>query len=98
MKPPGPIETIRGMDEAGRSAGASPDVVGASADRGAGAEGATLGFAGAIATGFTGEAFLTAAFFSGSFAFTGDGRDFSPKRCALPITALRETPPSSSAI
>ena len=29
---------------------------------------------------------------------TGEGRDFSPSRCALPITALRLTPPSSSAI
>src|SRR5690606_15362912 len=33
-----------------------------------------------------------------SFAFTGEGRDLRPRRCALPITALRETPPSSSAI
>ena len=31
-------------------------------------------------------------------AFTGEGRDFNPRRCALPITALRLTPPSSSAI
>lgn len=30
--------------------------------------------------------------------FTGDGRDCRPRRCALPITALRLTPPSSSAI
>ena len=35
---------------------------------------------------------------SGSFGFTGEGRDCRPSRCALPITALRETPPSSSAI
>jgi hypothetical protein len=33
-----------------------------------------------------------------SLAFTGEGRAFSPRRCALPITALRLTPPSSSAI
>ena len=29
---------------------------------------------------------------------TGEGRALSPRRCALPITALRLTPPSSSAI
>ena len=30
--------------------------------------------------------------------FTGEGRASRPRRCALPITALRLTPPSSSAI
>ena len=35
---------------------------------------------------------------AGSFGFTGDGRDCNPRRCALPITALRLTPPSASAI
>ena len=34
----------------------------------------------------------------GSFALTGEGRALRPRRWALPITALRETPPSSSAI
>src|SRR3954467_6622110 len=29
---------------------------------------------------------------------TGEGRCSSPRRCALPITALRLTPPNSSAI
>ena len=29
---------------------------------------------------------------------TGDGRDSSPSRCAFPMTALRLTPPNSSAI
>src|SRR4029453_17866645 len=39
------------------------------------------------------------AFFSfSSPAFTGEGRDSRPRRCALPITALRLTPPNSSAI
>ena len=39
------------------------------------------------------------AFFSfSSPALTGDGRDSRPSRCALPITALRLTPPNSSAI
>jgi hypothetical protein len=33
-----------------------------------------------------------------SFALTGEGRAFSPSRWALPITALRLTPPNSSAI
>ena len=38
-------------------------------------------------------------FFSfSSPALTGDGRASRPRRCALPITALRLTPPSSSAI
>src|SRR5204862_4683133 len=40
--------------------------------------------------------FLGASF--SSPALTGDGRASRPKRCALPITALRLTPPSSSAI
>ena len=43
-----------------------------------------------------GAAFLAAFFLS--LAFTGDGRDFRPRRWALPMTALRLTPPSSSAI
>jgi hypothetical protein len=34
----------------------------------------------------------------GSFGFTGDGRDWRPRRWALPITALRDTAPNSSAI
>ena len=33
-----------------------------------------------------------------AFDFTGEGRDCKPRRCALPITALRLIPPSSSAI
>ena len=33
-----------------------------------------------------------------SAAFTGEGRACRPRRCAFPITALRLTPPSSSAI
>src|SRR5581483_3076096 len=36
--------------------------------------------------------------FSSSPGFTGEGRCSRPRRCALPITALRLTPPSSSAI
>jgi hypothetical protein len=39
-----------------------------------------------------------APFFAAGLALTGEGRDFRPRRCALPITALRLTPPSSSAI
>ena len=45
-----------------------------------------------------GAAGLRAAFASPSFAFTGEGRDCRPRRWALPITAFRLTPPSSSAI
>ena len=42
----------------------------------------------------------TAGFFTSfsSPGFTGEGRCSRPRRCALPITALRLTPPSSSAI
>src|SRR5829696_2148275 len=72
---------------AGGCAGAArspPATAGLGAGRSAGA-----GFgAGAAAAGFS---------FS-SPARTGEGRDSSPRRCALPITALRLTPPSSSAI
>jgi hypothetical protein len=68
---------------------------GASA-RGAGSAAGLAAFGGASALGGFGAAALGAA--SASLAFTGDGRAFRPRRCALPITALRETPPSSSAI
>jgi hypothetical protein len=55
------------------------------------------GFAAAfLGAGFA-AGFFAAAFFL-SLAFTGEGRDLRPRRCALPITALRLTPPSSSAI
>jgi hypothetical protein len=64
------------------------------------------------ATGAAGFAAAGAAFFGAGFgaadvdflaallspAFTGEGRDLRPRRCALPITALRLTPPNSSAI
>jgi len=56
----------------------------------------TFVVAGGFATGF-----LTGAFFFFFFLLlvaTGEGRDLSPRRCAFPITALRLTPPSSSAI
>jgi hypothetical protein len=46
---------------------------------------------------FGAEAFL-AADLSSSLDLTGEGRDWRSSRCALPITALRLTPPSSSAI
>ena len=49
----------------------------------------------ALAGAFSGFALAAG---SGSLGFTGEGRDWRPRRCALPITALRETPPSSSAI
>jgi len=56
--------------------------------------GAAAGFSVTGACGFAFAGFAAA----GSFAFTGEGRDWRPRRCALPITALRDTPPSSSAI
>src|SRR6478735_9363568 len=62
-------------------------MLGAGAAFGAGAGFAALG-AGA------GRAFFS---FS-SPGFTGEGRDSRPRRCALPMTALRLTPPRSSAI
>ncbi len=59
---------------------------------GAGAAGRGGGAArGASTTGFA----ATSGF---SLGFTGEGRAFRPSRCALPITALRLTPPRSSAI
>ena len=46
-----------------------------------------------------GAAAAAGAFFSfSSPRLTGEGRESRPRRCALPITALRLTPPRSSAI
>jgi hypothetical protein len=66
---------------------------GAASTASASANGSETGGAGA-ATGAAGGAALIDA----SPVRTGDGRDCRPRRCALPITALRLTPPSSSAI
>jgi hypothetical protein len=55
-------------------------------------------FGGAAAAGAGAGVGRGSPLLSASFAFTGEGRDCSPRRCALPITALRLTPPSSSAI
>src|SRR5690349_11990440 len=102
MKPPGPTERYWiVVGSAGLAvAGAAPAVTGrrgasvtvslgcgAAAGFGAGAGLAAFGAGGAL------------AFFSfSSPGFTGEGRDSRPRRCALPMTALRLTPPSSSAI
>src|SRR5690554_222027 len=64
---------------------------------GSGAEGTGLG-ALALASGFASAGLRSAGAGLGSLALTGDGRALRPRRCALPITALRDTPPSSSAI
>jgi ABC-2 type transport system permease protein len=101
MNPPGPMETIRGIDATGLSGEPTPTAADDWFMAGAGREiGATLtaarGLGRESSAAFTG--FFAAAFLSGSFAFTGDGRDFRPNRCALPITAFRDTPPNSSAI
>src|SRR3546814_9845997 len=58
---------------------------------------------GAALTGFDSAGGLGAGFgaalgVSSSLGLTGDGRDCSPSRCALPMAALRLTPPSASAI
>ncbi len=50
------------------------------------------------AAGFAGLAADGAGASGLSLGLTGDGRALRPRRCALPITALRDTPPSSSAI
>jgi ABC-2 type transport system permease protein len=77
-------------------------VAGAAAADGAAGAGAGAGAGrGASITG--GAAFLTGAGAGeaealSSLGFTGDGRDCRPRRCALPITALRLTSPSASAI
>jgi ABC-2 type transport system permease protein len=95
MKPPGPIETIFGRSERGCAGG---NVMGGMVDmgrdslRGAAATRGAAGFSISFTFG------LAADFASESLALTGDGRDLRPRRCALPITALRETPPRSSAI
>src|SRR5688500_1227209 len=102
MKPPGPTERYCiacGSDwrRCGCAGGAVSAWRGVSSavSRG-GAAGAGFGGVAGLA-GFGAGAAL--AFFSfSSPGFTGEGRDSSPRRWALPITALRLTPPSSSAI
>src|SRR5690606_6678328 len=85
--------------------GAAAGAVAASAAFGA----AALGWGAGAAAGLAAGAFAAGALaaFSagaaagdscGSVGFTGEGRAWRPSRWALPITALRETPPSSSAI
>src|SRR6476661_9218786 len=106
MKPPGPIERTMGSG-ALSGTGLSPGSRGAfaagagaslpSSSQGAAGAGAGAGFgAGAAASAFSRT--FAFALGAGSFGFTGEGRDCRPSRWALPITALRETPPSSSAI
>src|SRR3546814_6159640 len=51
-----------------------------------------------LSAGGLGAGFGAALGVSSSLGLTGDGRDCSPSRCALPMTALRLTPPSASAI
>src|SRR5438045_2413519 len=92
MNPPGPIERyciseLVRCGEARATCGA--------------AEAAVVSFgASALGAAGFGEAAAGAAFFTSfsSPGLTGEGRCSSPRRCALPITALRLTPPSSSAI
>src|SRR5437868_2512499 len=62
------------------------------------AAGAGLDDTGLSARGRGGAAAALAFFSFSSPGLTGDGRDSRPRRWALPITALRLTPPSSSAI
>src|SRR5690242_16845532 len=96
MKPPGPIERycISGPGRWG-AAGPGCDAVAAvgAAAFGVSPFGAAAAFEAAGAA--AGAAFLES--FS-SPGFTGEGRCSRPRRWALPITALRLTPPSSSAI
>src|SRR5690242_571238 len=96
MKPPGPIERYWISGPRCGVAGAACGDDGAAA---AGAAGAGFGDSGLGAAGL-GAATAGAAFFTSfsSPGFTGDGRCSRPRRWALPITALRLTPPSSSAI
>jgi hypothetical protein len=105
MKPPGPIDTMRGS--AGLTAGlALAAGFGCEGATGAARTGAGRGAGGAALTagrgasrGGAGRGGAAGRGVAGaSLAFTGDGRDLSPRRCALPMTALRLTPPSSSAI
>src|SRR5690606_28404240 len=70
---------------------------GLAADEPAGSRGGAGLGALTLATGRGSASFRGGAGF-GSLALTGEGRALRPRRCALPITALRDTPPSSSAI
>src|SRR5690242_9880815 len=103
MKPPGPTERYwMAAGSAWRGAGvtgAASLALGSAALAGlalalGGAAGATPDLGG-LALG-AGAAFTFFSF--SSPGLTGEGRDSRPRRCALPITALRLTPPSSSAI
>src|SRR3546814_12790298 len=74
---------------------ALPICAGVGAGAGAGGGAALTGFDSA---GGLGAGFGAALGVSSSLGLTGDGRDCSPSRCALPMTALRLTPPSAAAI
>ena len=92
---------LAGVSLAMRNGGVSSFTGSTFTGRGAAGFGAaaTGAGSGAAATSLgAGAAFFTGSFFAASLLFTGDGRAFRPKGCALPITALRLTPPSSSAI
>src|SRR5690606_4227152 len=101
--PPGPTETIFGRPDEGFGIGwrglPSSAVCEGAACAGAGLRGCGAAEALGLTVGEDGAFFAAAGFaFDFSAALTGEGRDFRPSRCALPITALRDTPPSSSAI
>src|SRR3990170_7958145 len=98
MKPPGPTERYWIVHSG--AAGLAADSV-AGSGVGAAATGAATGagLGAGFSAGARGGAGGAAAFFSfSSPGLTGEGRDSRPRRCALPITALRLTPPNSSAI
>ena len=99
MKPPGPTERywIVGFGRCGRCVGRRRRALAlGAAAAGARRRGLGRGLFGRRARGRGGRG--GAVFSFSSPGLTGDGRASRPRRCALPITALRLTPPSSSAI
>src|SRR5690606_34211750 len=99
--PPGPTDTTRGISGAALGSGWLGTALAARSASAGSAESVSRRGSGALALGLA-ALFASASFGRGaglgSLALTGEGRALRPSRCALPITALRETPPSSSAI
>ncbi len=110
--PPGPTERSTGCGAAGAcgagagssnsSSSASSATIasgsGSTAAIGSGSGSGSIIGSGAATISATGSGSGAATTAAGSFGLTGDGRACSSSRCALPITALRLTPPSASAI
>src|SRR5437763_824773 len=97
---PGTLSGCAGRRTAAAAAGGWAGGAGGAAGGSAAASGGLPARAGSDAAGSSHGALPVSAPGSppSSFGLTGEGRDWRPRRWALPITALRETPPKSSAI